>query len=195
MSKKIFIQLFLFLVIFFICLYFYKFFFKNNKIKKVSESGINRHVDQISKDESNIMTKLNYSVRDINDNEYTIYADYGKFDKEKIGLILMTNVTGIITSKNKDPIEIFSAEALYDEANYNTNFFNGVIVTYTNHRIVSDKLDLFFDKKIAIVKDNIIYKNLNTKLQADKIKIDLITKNSKIYMDNKTDKVKIKSLN
>ena len=41
----------------------------------------------------------------------------------------------------------------------------------------------------------IIYKNLNTKLLADKMEIDLITKNSKIFMNNNSDTIKIVSIN
>ena len=46
-----------------------------------------------------------------------------------------------------------------------------------------------------IIKKKIIYKNLNTELRADRIEIDLVTKNSKILMDKKTKKVKVITLN
>ena len=42
---------------------------------------------------------------------------------------------------------------------------------------------------------NVIYKNLITTLHADKIDIDLITKDSKIYMLNKSKKIIVKNLN
>ena len=38
---------------------------------------------------------------------------------------------------------------------------------------------------------NIVYNKPGTKLKADRLEIDLITKNSKIFMDNKTEKIKI----
>ena len=63
------------------------------------------------------------------------------------------------------------------------------------HVITSDNLDLLFEVSLATISNNVIYKNLNTRMQADKIEIDLITKNSKIFMDNKTDKVKIVNIN
>ena len=69
------------------------------------------------------------------------------------------------------------------------------MVTYNDHFISSDKLDLIFEKNLATISNNIIYKNLNTKLQADKVEIDLITKNSKIFMNDKTKKIKIMSIN
>ena len=59
----------------------------------------------------------------------------------------------------------------------------------------NDILDLFFGNNLATLTNNITYKNLNTTLQADKIEIDLITKNSKIFMKNKNKKVKIININ
>ena len=41
------------------------------------------------------------------------------------------------------------------------------------------------------ISKNIIYKNLDTKLEADKIEIDLLTKNTKIFMDDKSKKIKL----
>ena len=39
--------------------------------------------------------------------------------------------------------------------------------------------------------NEIIYTNIDTILNADRLEIDLITKNSKIFMDNKNEKIKI----
>ena len=68
-------------------------------------------------------------------------------------------------------------------------------MSYDEHSTNSDNLDLIFEKNLATLSNNIIYKNLNTELQADKMEIDLITKNSKIFMNNNSDTVKIVSIN
>jgi lipopolysaccharide export system protein LptA len=68
-------------------------------------------------------------------------------------------------------------------------------MTHHIHAITSDNLDLSFDENLATISDNVIYKNLNTRMQADKIEIDLITKNSKIFMNDKLKKVKIININ
>ena len=52
-----------------------------------------------------------------------------------------------------------------------------------------------FDRNLASISKKIIYKNLNTELRADRIEMDLVTKNSKILMDKKTKKVKVITLN
>ena len=43
-----------------------------------------------------------------------------------------------------------------------------------------------------LISENVIYKSLNSELKADRVEIDLNTKNVKILMDKKKDKVKIK---
>ena len=97
--------------------------------------------------------------------------------------------------KNSDIIEITSKKANYNSVNYNTNFYQDVLVIFEGHQINSDNLDLFFDKNLGTIYNNIVYKNTNTTLIADKIDIDLITKDSKIYMIDETKKIKIKHLN
>ena len=68
-------------------------------------------------------------------------------------------------------------------------------MSYNEHSAYSDNLDLLFEKNLATLSNNIIYKNLDTTLKADKMEIDLITKNSKIYMNNNSDKVRIVGIN
>ena len=41
------------------------------------------------------------------------------------------------------------------------------------------------------MENQVVYKNLDTKLIADRIVIDLITKDSKIFMQNNNNKIKI----
>jgi len=106
----------------------------------------------------------------------------------------MKKVTAIINLNNSNPITIFADNATYDNVNYNTSFYGNVIMSYNEHSTNSDNLDLLFKKNLATLSNNIIYKNLNTKLKADKMEINLITKNSKIFMNNNSDSVKIVSM-
>ena len=119
----------------------------------------------------------------------------GEFDNKNTNIILMENVEATIRSLNSDPIIIYSDNALYNKFNYDTNFYKNVMVSYGIHKITSDNLDLIFEKNLLTITNNVIYKNLNTKLEADKIEVDLITKNSKVFMNDKSKKVNIIKLN
>ena len=103
----------------------------------------------------------------------------------------MKNVEAKITSKNYENILLKANNAIYNNSNYDTNFTNNVQISYNEHKMRSDKVDLLFSKDIAIIYENIFYTNLNTKLLADKIELDIITKDFKILMNQKNEKVKI----
>ena len=53
----------------------------------------------------------------------------------------------------------------------------------------SEGLD--FEKNLAFISNQVKYKNLNTSLQADKVEIDLISKNLKIFMNDNSKTIKI----
>ena len=99
-----------------------------------------------------------------------------------------------ILTKNSEPIKIYSNKSLYNNLNYNTNFYDEVQIIYKDQTIFSNNFDLIFNEKTGTIYNNVIYKKLNTLLYADKIDIDLISKDSKIYMFDKSKKVKIKNL-
>ena len=52
-------------------------------------------------------------------------------------------------------------------------------------------MDLLFQNNKATIYDDVIYTNINNILTADRLEIDLITKNSKIFMDDKNEKIQL----
>ena len=60
-----------------------------------------------------------------------------------------------------------------------------------DHNIKTNNLDLSFEKNLAKAYNKVEYDNNNTKLYADILEIDLITKNSKIFMNEDYKKVNI----
>ena len=195
MNRKVLIQLSLFLVVLIACFIFYRLFFKNPEIKSNDIRKDKQENKILIEQETNQIKDIVYNSNYSNDNKYTIKAEFGQFNKKDPDLMLLTNVEGTILLNNSDIIKISSDKASYNSENYNTNFYKNVLIIFEDHRIDSDNFDLSFDKKISTIYNNVTYKNLNTTLQADKIDIDLITKDSKIYMIDKSKKVKIKSLN
>ena len=194
MRKKIFLQIFLLLIILFISIIFFKAYFGNNIIVGSLDNNKIKS-DNLLKKESNLIYNIQYISKDKEGNSYIINSKFGKVDSDKQEIVYLKKVTATISLKNSGQVNIYADNAVYNNINYNTNFYENVSVVYSEHHITSDNLDLDFKKNLATVFNNISYKNLNTKLQADKIEIDLITKNSKIFMFNKSEKVKIVSIN
>ena len=191
MQKKIIIQVFLFLLIIIISVIFFKFYFKPINLTKEYDSKINNS----DSNQNNLMSNIKYFAADKIGNEYIVQSKLAEFDPNQPNLIIMEEVTGVIQFTNSSPILISSDKAIYNKLNHDTKFFENVLAVYDDHKISSQNLELFFDKNLASISKKIIYKNLNTELRADRIEIDLVTKNSKILMDKKTKKVKVLTLN
>ena len=190
MQRKILLQFFLFSIVLLIGFFFYKIYFANN----YEDSSLqNKTTQKIKKDTtgSNIIENIEYIAEDSSGSNYIIKSKYGELKSDQTNLILLNEVSAVINIKNSFPINITSNNAIYNNTDYDTKFYGNVIVTFIDHNITSDNLDLYFKKDLAYISNNVVYKNLNTTLQADKIEIDLLTKNSNIYMDNKFRKIKI----
>ena len=196
MNKKIAIQSLLFLIIVLLCLFLFKSYFDNKKIKTYNNKILVQNKDVLGTEtKSNLMHKIKYTSKEKLGDIYVVEAEEGTINDDNLEQIIMKGVSAKIKVKNSSTIIILADRAIYNKDTYNTNFYKNVVITYENSIINSDRFDLTFDKKIAIVSGNIIYKNLNTKMIADKIELNLITKNLKIFMDDKNKKIKIITIN
>jgi len=196
MQWKTFLQLFLLFISLLISVIIFKnYFIKEdlNSTLKPTETTVQEETS--SKKNSNIMKGMEYTSEDGEGNNYIIKSEYGELNNDKQELILMKSVTATINFTNSESIRIFADEAIYNSVNYNTAFSKNVLVTHGEHTINSNNLDIMFEKNLISISNEVIYKNLNTKLAADMVEIDLVTKSSKIFMNNKLDKVNIISLN
>ena len=195
MEKKNLIQFFLLILVILIFLatfYTYVVINKNNEDKKADES-LQKDIKELSinKDSSNIVKNVKYNSKDSFGNEYEIFSDLAEINLEDPNIVYMTDVKAKIDLKNSEPILIYAKFATYNSENYDTNFKKNIIVTHLAHMMKAENLDLLFKDNILSIYENVIYKNYNTKLNADRVEMDLITKNSKIFMYDKSKKVNI----
>ena len=144
-----------------------------------------------SSEASSLIEDIKYTSKDATGNEYEIVAKSGEISLDNPDLIYMKDVNAIIYMKNSSPIYIKSDFAEYNSKNYDTFFKKNILLTHLTHNIEGENLNLLFQVNLVKMYENIIYKNMDTTLYADKLEIDLITKNSKIFMRNKSEKIKI----
>ena len=168
-----------FLIIIFL---FYDKYFLSNKEPSITQNTNDNFKDLGIK--SNLIQDIKYETIDNNGNKYFIYSKYGEANINNPDIILMKNVFARVEIFEKDTIYINSLSAKYNIINYETNFDNDVKLKYLNHTIFAENMDLSFQKNFVWLYTNVIYKDFDYNLFADKIEIDLITKNSKIYTDN-----------
>ncbi len=192
MYKKIIIQLFLLLTLLTITIFVFFFYFKEKEIVKENNIQMEKITElKINKETASLMKNMNYSFSDLNGNNYEILSEFGKININDPDKIFMTNVLATIYLKNKSPIKIVSKFANYNKNDHETKFFGNVEITYKIHKATSQNLDLSFKSNLVTMYNKIIYTKPGTKLFADQLQIDLLTKNSKIFMNNKFEKIKI----
>tara|TARA_B110000305_G_C19251147_1_gene544806 strand:+ start:350 stop:940 length:591 start_codon:yes stop_codon:yes gene_type:complete len=188
MNKKITTQLILFfIIIFIIILFLFKYLIKTetSDIKKIELS------QNSSKNFSNSIQDIEYKSNDTLGNQYLIKAKYGEILDQNKNLIAMKGVEAQIIFKNYEKIIIIASTAIYNITNYDTNFEGNILIKYGEHEIICNNVDLLFmDHKIKLY-NNINYHNLNIDLLADEMEIDLLTKNSTIFMNNQDKRIKM----
>ena len=188
MNKKSLLQLFLIIIILLTSFFFFKTYIVKKDTHVVLENTFNE-ID--SEEKSNLVYNIQYITRDEDGNSYILESDTGELNDDQKEFIVMRGVKAIIESENSEQIIIYSNNAKYNKLSKNTNFYTNVIINFGSNHVTSDKLDFIFEKNLVIISKNIIYKNMDTKLEADKIEIDLLTKNTKIFMDDKSKKIKL----
>ncbi len=201
MWKKISIQLILLSIVFFSIFYVYKFYFKTKDNIKIDQSDIvqNNSSDDINNNKSdfdidnqnNLIKNLSYFSKDNLGNEYIIESKYSELNLDNVAIISMESVSAKIIMANSKPIYVTSNFAKYNNENYETTFTDNVLIVYLDNKIRCEKFHISIKNNFANVTDNVIYENPNGILIADTIEIDLITKNSKIFMIDKSKKVMV----
>lgn len=185
MSSKTLIQIILIIVVLLISSFFYNQYFYKKNTKNIKKENIENLEITKKKDLSgNIIKDIIYKSTDENDNVYIIKSEYGELNQDNSDIILMTNVSAIINLNDGSSVNMRSKNAKYNITNYDTNFFNSVELIFLDHKITADNIDVYFKDSKLEAYNNLVYRNLDLRLIADKIEVNLIEKSSKIFMFN-----------
>ncbi len=180
-----------FLIILIISLLFFFAYLKFFKKTTTTKSEINLSDEIIYN--SNIIENVNYSTKDSSGNEYIINATQGEIDFSNPNIIFLIDVKALIKLKDSENITIISDYGKYNSENFDTIFSKNVIINYLDNKITGNYLDFSLERNSMIVSKNVVYTNLENILKADVIKVDIKTKDTKIFMYENEKKVNIKS--
>ena len=179
------------LIIFIIFLWFYlKYFTKN--FEDVKEAKVIEKIDENQNSTSTYIDDISYISIDANGNKYQITAKQAEIKVENSDVMFLKDVVAFIFIKNSDTVKITSNFGKYNSKNYDTIFSENVIVIYPGHKITGEYLDFSFLTNLGIFTTNVIYNGDKTNLFADKIEMNLTTKDTKIFMNDTKKKVLIK---
>ena len=207
MGKKKLIQIFLLILLIIITFLFFNVYYKTDKTFESSKKIELKSNEQTKSDEGkNIIKDIRYTSNNSNGDFLEILADYGEPSKEIENLMYLTKVVANITFKNKPDIKLISDYANLNTKTFETTFSNNVKILRKDEIIFGNELYLVFnqnendlkdnlnpDQNLIRITDDVIFKKPGYILKADVIEIDLITKNTKIYMNNQNDKVQASS--
>ena len=176
MKKKIFIQIILIFLIFYFSYFLYnKYFYKDLSENKLgNEKSINENTNM------NMISKINYKSSDMEGRIYNIMAESGYIDLLNTQVIKMNKVVANIKLKDSTLIVITSDFADYNSITYETKFSSNVVSKYLDHKVFSEFLIIDFKKNILEATHEMTYKNSNSVMRADKLEVNLITKDIKI---------------
>jgi lipopolysaccharide export system protein LptC len=194
MNKRTGLQVVMILIIVIISLWFYlKYFTKN--FEDAKETLVIEKNDENQNSTSTYIDDINYVSTDTKGNKYQITAKKAEIKIENSDVMFLRDVEAFIFIKDSDKIKITSRFSEYNTKNYDTIFSKNVIVIYPGHKITGEYLDFSFLNNLGIFSTNVVYTGENTNLFADKIEMNLITKDTKIFMIDSEKKVLIKGTN
>tara|TARA_Y100000591_G_C21662960_1_gene608812 strand:+ start:169 stop:738 length:570 start_codon:yes stop_codon:yes gene_type:complete len=166
----------------------YSEFFKNGEIQTTNNQSTKEEIYT-----SNTMKNVNYSSKDAEGNEYIIYASEGEIDYSNTEVIFLKNVRATIKLVEADNIKIFSDFGRYNINNFDTIFSKNVLIKYKDNTIKGGYLDFSLKRNSMIISKNVIYTNPENTLEADNVEIEIDTRDTKISMFEKNDKINIKN--
>ena len=190
MNIKTGLQVVMVFIIMIISFWFYLKYFTNNS-EGVKEVQLIEKINEEQNSDSTYINDINYTSIDVRGNKYQITAKLAEIKIENSDVMFLTDVIAFVFIKNKDTVKITSNFGKYNTINYDTIFSENVIVVYPGHKITGEYLDFSFLTDLGIFTTNVIYTGEKTNLFADKIEMNLTTKDTKIFMNNVGEKVLI----
>mgnify|MGYP000754759173 FL=1 len=161
--------------------------------KDISDLDLNENlvIEEDNLNFDNVMENLEYKSSDNSGNNYIIKAKKGKVNFEKENLLILEDVYGEIKLVGKSTIYIYSNFAQYNRNNFDTRFYQNVLVNYEDKRFNCDNLDLFFKDNFGSMYNNIVFVDENTQINADQVNMNLLNGDINIKMFQEEKKIKI----
>tara|TARA_B100000767_G_scaffold5866_1_gene5632 strand:+ start:1125 stop:1709 length:585 start_codon:yes stop_codon:yes gene_type:complete len=183
MNKKLVFQISIFIVALLLFIIIYYFYSAKQKKLILSNTSDETNGDIVIPNE-NIIKDMEYFSENESGDSFKITSDYGKINFENPDLTLMVNVTAVINLKKSEIIQITSNFANFNNKSYETKFFEKVLILRDDEKITSEKLEFSLAKNLITISEDVILNKPGFNTRADKVTIDLTTKNFMITMKN-----------
>ena len=190
MNVKTVIQILMIFLIFLISLFLYLKYFKKS-LKNLEKNKIIEKINTNKNTSSTYIDNINYISSDDKGNKYQITAEQAEIDVDDSNTMFLKNILAYVFINDSSVIMLTSDFGKYNTKNYDTIFSKNLTITYPGHKITSEYLDFSFFNNVGTISTNVIYTSNKTNLVADKIEMNLINKDTKIFMNDNTKKVSV----
>ncbi len=171
---------------------FYKIYFFEEPFVEDKNPKINKEIIESDINKNNIIKNLKYEVEMSDNSKYVIKAELGEVIFENnVEVVLMSNVNAFFKDENNKKLFISSNKAKFNSNNYYTLFKDDIRIKYESHIITSNNLDFDFIENNILIYDNVIYSGIDKRVETDNIKIDILTKDIEIFMNELNNNVKL----
>jgi len=157
---------------------------KNSKKEKVVKKKKKKQADDLIKE-------VEYLATDRKGNKYKIFAKSGRTNQNNKNVLDLDNVRGVITSEKRSNIYFVADFAEYNSSNQSTELYQNVVITYDDKQITCDNFDINMETNFAIAYYNVVVTDPKSIMKAEKIVLDIETKDININPDNNETKVKV----
>ncbi len=165
----------------------FKYVEEQNKLNLDAELDKN-NLNNISETKKNITKNLEYISTNKNGDILKILAKFGKTNLNDSNILDLEEVNGVLSPMKRTKIFIASDYAKYNYSDQNSNFFGNVKINYDGKEITCDNLDLDINENIAVAYNNVIIVDKMSKMKAENIRMNLITKDINI---NSKERIKL----
>ena len=159
---------------------------KNFNKKDFEKSKKNETLNTVG----NLTKDIEYITSKSDGDIFKILAKSGRSNKKNPDILNLETVKGVVSSKKRSKIYISSNYAEYNYSNQNSKFYQNVVIKYEDKIITCDNFDLNISENIAVGYNNVIINDNLSSMKAQKITMNMITKDIKI---NSNDKIEIKT--
>ena len=191
MTFKRVIQILIILLIILISYLVLNIYFFNKKDISNLDLNENLVIEEDNLNLDNVMENLEYKSTDNSGNNYIIKAKKGKVNLEKDNLLILEEVYGEIKLVGKSTIYIYSNFAQYNRNNFDTKFYQNVLVNFEDKKFNCSNLDLFFKDNFGSMYNDIVFVDKNTQINADQVNMNLLNGDINIKMFEEEKKIKI----
>ncbi len=157
---------------------------KNSKKEKVVKKKKKKQVDNLTKE-------VEYLATDRKGNKYKIFAKSGRTNQNNKNVLDLDNVRGVIIAEKRSNIYFVADFAEYNSSNQRTELYQNVVITYDDKQITCDNFDINMETNFAIAYYNVVVTDPKSIMKAEKIVLDIETKDININPDNNETKVKV----